>query len=202
MAAISDREGAARPPDRTATEAALRQATLDLLSRNGVLSGLNLKEVADGAGVNRGLVYHYFGSRRDLLRAALRADVRERMTELGRIRKLPLRRRHAAFFKTMLRQRAAIVLAALLVLDGDTGLRMIPHPHLTASLFRRDVDTGHLADDVDRTGLHMNLVSSVYGYLIFRKRFARELGIPLRQLDARFVATADRMLAGLEPHFG
>ena len=58
-----------RTPNRPATEAALQRAALDLLGRNGVLAGLNLREVADEAGVNRGLVYHYFGSRRDLLRA-------------------------------------------------------------------------------------------------------------------------------------
>jgi AcrR family transcriptional regulator len=67
-----------RQPNRVATESALQKAALLLLERNGVLAGLNLRQVADEAGVNRGLVYHYFGSRRDLLRAALRSDVRER----------------------------------------------------------------------------------------------------------------------------
>ena len=52
-----------RTPNRPATEAALQTAALDLLERNGVLAGLNLREVADEAGVNRGLVYHYFGTR-------------------------------------------------------------------------------------------------------------------------------------------
>lgn len=58
-------------PNRPATEAALQRAVIDLLERHGVLVGLNLPEVADEAGANRGLVYHYFGSRRDLLPAAL-----------------------------------------------------------------------------------------------------------------------------------
>ncbi|HAM48545.1 MAG TPA: TetR family transcriptional regulator, partial [Alphaproteobacteria bacterium] len=48
--------------DRGASEAALEAAALRLLRRHGVLAGLNLREVADEAGVNRGLVYHYFGS--------------------------------------------------------------------------------------------------------------------------------------------
>ena len=43
-------------------------ASLDGIERDGVLAGLNLQEVADEAGVNRGLVYRYFGSRRELLR--------------------------------------------------------------------------------------------------------------------------------------
>src|SRR5262245_36628667 len=68
-----------RQPDRAATEQALQKAALALLERNGVLAGLNLREVAEEAGVNRGLVYHYFGSRRALLRAALRSDIHERI---------------------------------------------------------------------------------------------------------------------------
>src|SRR5690606_36581152 len=82
LSAMATRPRPTRPPDRAATEAALEQAALRLLERNGVLAGLNLREVADEAGVNRGLVYHYFGSRRDLLRAALGADVRERIRDL------------------------------------------------------------------------------------------------------------------------
>ncbi|MCP4004306.1 MAG: helix-turn-helix transcriptional regulator, partial [bacterium] len=57
--------------NRADTERRLIDAALDLIRRNGVLAGLNLREVADGAGVNRGNIYHYFGSRRELLRAAI-----------------------------------------------------------------------------------------------------------------------------------
>jgi AcrR family transcriptional regulator len=54
--------------DSELTAQTLERAARELLERNGVLGGLNLREVADHAGVNRGLVYHCFGSRRDLLR--------------------------------------------------------------------------------------------------------------------------------------
>ena len=57
--------------NRAETERRLIDAALDLIRRNGVLAGLNLREVADGAGVNRGNIYPYFGSRRELLRAAI-----------------------------------------------------------------------------------------------------------------------------------
>jgi AcrR family transcriptional regulator len=57
------------PPGRARFR--LIEVALDLIRRNGVLAGLNLREVADGAGVNRGNIYHYFGSRRELLRAAI-----------------------------------------------------------------------------------------------------------------------------------
>jgi AcrR family transcriptional regulator len=42
-----------------------------LVCGSSTLTGLNLREVADDAGVNRGNIYHYFGSRRELLRAAI-----------------------------------------------------------------------------------------------------------------------------------
>ncbi len=40
--------------NRAETERRLIDSALDLIRRNGVLAGLNLREVADGAGVNRG----------------------------------------------------------------------------------------------------------------------------------------------------
>ena len=56
---------------RAETEQKLIEVALKLLRDKGILAGLNLREVADGAGVNRGNIYHYFGSRQELLRAAI-----------------------------------------------------------------------------------------------------------------------------------
>ncbi|MBT5011064.1 MAG: helix-turn-helix transcriptional regulator, partial [Gammaproteobacteria bacterium] len=56
---------------RAETERRLIEVALELIQKNGVLAGLNLRQVAEGAGVNRGNIYHYFGSRQDLLRAAI-----------------------------------------------------------------------------------------------------------------------------------
>jgi len=71
----------AAPGDRATTEALLQRAALELLEANGVLDGLNLREEADRACVNRGLVYHYCGSRRELLRSALLADAEARIAD-------------------------------------------------------------------------------------------------------------------------
>ena len=60
-----------RKRDRAATEQRLIESALELIRKNGVLAGLNLREVAAGAGVNRGNIYHYFGSRQELLRTAI-----------------------------------------------------------------------------------------------------------------------------------
>jgi AcrR family transcriptional regulator len=188
-----------RQPDRAATEQALQSAALDLLDRNGVLAGLNLREVADEAGVNRGLVYHYFGSRRALLRAALRSDIRQRLREFEPGWGLPAPARVAQVFRTFLRQRQAIVLAALLVLDGDQVVRILPDPEGTTARLRRDVREGNLPADLDVEATHVTIASVVYGYLVFRERFAAELDVPAPSLDERIANVVERLLRGLDP---
>ena len=195
---MARRPGESRPPDRAATEAALERAALRLLERNGVLAGLNLREVADEAGVNRGLVYHYFGSRRDLLRAALGSDVRERMRDLKLGLPLRFRERYGRFVQTMLRHRRAVVLSALLVLDGDKGVRMDPDRDNRRARFRHDVEVGDLDPDTDTEALYVAIASLAYGYAIFRTRLAEELEIGLDELDERLVRMADRLIAGVE----
>ena len=181
-----------------ATEAALEAAALRLLRRDGVLAGLNLREVAAEAGVNRGLVYHYFGSRRDLLRAALRSDSRRRFAEVAESDALPLRERFARFLSTMVRHRRAVSLATLLVQDGDRSLRTMPLREETLRALKRDIAEGQL-DDLDLDAVHVAMVSLAYGFVLYRERFAAELGVGVSELDERFAAIADRMLSGLEP---
>jgi AcrR family transcriptional regulator len=186
-----------RQPNRAATESALQRAALLLLQRNGVLSGLNLREVADEAGVNRGLVYHYFGSRRDLLRAALRSDVRERMSDFEAGRGMAAPSRYARSFRTMLNHRQAAVLAALLVLDGDHGVHMIPDPEGTRERIRRDVDSGMLPPDIDADGLHVAFASMMYGYMVLRDRLAEELETDADTLDEQVAVMIDRLMRAL-----
>jgi AcrR family transcriptional regulator len=188
-----------RQPDRLATESALQKAALLLLERNGVLAGLNLRQVADEAGVNRGLVYHYFGSRRDLLRAALRSDVTERITEFAPGLGMAAPSRYERFFRTMLNHRQAAVLAALLILDGDQGVRMIPNPAGTRDRIQRDIDEGNLPPDVDGDGVHAAFASMIYGYMVLRDRFADELDVDVEHLDDQVAAMIDRLMRGLQP---
>jgi AcrR family transcriptional regulator len=199
MATMSSQPRPGRSPDRGATEVALQRAALDLLDRNGVLAGLNLREVAGAAGVNRGLVYHYFGSRRDLLRAALRSDVRSRLRDFVPTLPLPTRARYTRFFRTMLGHRRAAVLAALLILDGDKHVRMIPDVAGTRARLARDAAEGTLEPDLATDGFHVGLASLVYGYTILRERFAEELGTDVEHLDDAVESVVDRLLSGVEP---
>ena len=166
-----------------------------LLERNGVLAGLNLREVADEAGVNRGLVYHYFGTRRDLLRSALRRDVEQRLDDFAPGRELPLPDRYERFLLTAVSHRQAIVLGLLLVLDGDRAVRMVPDPEGVCDRLARDVEEGKLPGDVDAVGLHAALASLVYGYTVLRDRLADELGVGPGQLDEKVASAIARLLS-------
>jgi AcrR family transcriptional regulator len=188
-----------RQPDRLATESALQRAALLLLERNGVLAGLNLRQVAEEAGVNRGLVYHYFGSRRDLLRAALRSNVSERLNDFAPGRGLAAPSRYERFFRTMLSHREAAVLATLLVLDGDRGVRMIPDPEGTRGRLRRDVEEGNLPADVDTDAVHAAFASMIYGYMVLRERLADELDVEVGQLDENVADTVGLLMRRLAP---
>jgi AcrR family transcriptional regulator len=183
--------------DRLATERALEGAALALLERDGVLAGLNLQKVADAAGVNRGLVYHYFGSRRDLLRKALRTTVLGMLNGVETFWQLPIRERHQAFFKAMVRYSRIPRLVLLLAIDGDRAFRMVVDQKLAAAAFVRDVADGELAPDVDSEALAAAVTSLVFAYAVRRASFAREAGVSVREMDRRVEAMLDRMVAGL-----
>lgn len=185
--------------DRAATEAALQGAAIRLMERDGVLAGLNLNEVAAEAGVNRGLVYHHFGSRQELLRAALARTAKARFDEVAEADELPFRARMLAVLRTMIRHRQAVQLATLLVADRDPSLRTMPLRAVTQRRLAADVASGALDDDLDLDAVHASVVSLAYGYVLYRERFADEIGVPVDDLDERVAAVADRMLGGLAP---
>ncbi|MEV6206107.1 TetR/AcrR family transcriptional regulator [Kitasatospora sp. NPDC051914] len=181
--------------DRAATEEALRAAALELLERQGVLAGLNLREVADEAGVNRGLVYQYFGSRRDLLRSALWAQGQESVQDAAAAvsEALPLRKRLSRFFWTSLRRPGPIRLMALLVLDGDERPRPLPQRAAEHRLLAAEAEQGGLPVD-DPDALHATMASAVYGYVLLREHMAREIDVPVEELDGRVARCLDAMV--------
>jgi len=181
--------------DRAATEEALRAAALELLQREGVLTGLNLREVADAAGVNRGLVYQYFGSRRDLLRSALWAQGQESVQDAAAAaaEALPLRKRLSRFFWTALRRPEPVRLMALLVLDGDERPRPLPQRAEEQRLLSAEAERGELPVD-DADGVQAVVASAVYGYVLFREHLAREIDVPVEELDGRVARCLDAMV--------
>lgn len=184
--------------DRGASEAALEAAALRLLRRHGVLAGLNLREVADEAGVNRGLVYHYFGSRQELLRAALRRDVKERLAEILASGQLPFKARIQQLLRTMMGQDEAIRLSTLLVLDAREKLPVAPLREQWISGFKQDMAAGKIREDVDPDALLALVTALSYGYVVFRQAMSDEFDIPASDLDFRVDAILGKMLTQFE----
>lgn len=186
-----------RAHDRAGTERALKESALRLLSRDGVLAGLNLREVADEAGINRGLVYQYFGTRRQLLRAALNQAAEGRFAEVeSGNERWPLLSRASHYLRSAIRHPQPTHLMTLLALDGDPDLQMMPLRSSTHAALQRDHDDGRLAyDDLD--AVHVAIVSFVLGYTVFRDNFAKVLHVSVTALDQRAEDIFVAMLAGL-----
>lgn len=179
-------------PDES-TEDRLEAAALRLIARDGVLAGLNLREVADEAEVTRGLVYHHFGTRRSLLRRALeRRGARRRSTTVRR-EKLPARERLSAFFAASLRDPVGIRLLTLLILDGDDGVNALPYARESREADMRDVRAGLLASDLHVDALQAGLLAALYGWVIYRKSFAQSLDRNPKDLDADVLKMLSRM---------
>jgi AcrR family transcriptional regulator len=190
--------GQGAPGHRGETEERLTLAALNLIERRGVLAGLNLREVADEADVNRGLIYHYFGSRRELLRAAINRIVAADRA-VGEARPLPFRPRRRRLFDLLAGAPRFARLTALLALDGDDTFSALPQIEASRGDMERDMEAGHLPPGTDLLALHAVTSATMRGYAIFREAFARDLGIPVEELDRRAGDAFELLLAAVDP---
>jgi AcrR family transcriptional regulator len=171
--------------NRAETERRLIDVALDLILNKGVLAGLNLREVAEGAGVNRGNIYHYFGSRRELLRAAITRRF-EAVAE-----HLVADRRGVPFVERRLRtfQSSATIhdsqMRALLVIDGDDTVDPMPRYEEMLSRLRQDVIDGDIDRAHDLEALQVALSALIRGYRIFREAYAKRVDADAGDLDER-----------------
>ena len=183
--------------NRAETEQRLIDVALDLIRNNGVLAGLNLREVAQGAGVNRGNIYHYFGSRQALLRAAINRRFEAVVDSLmaGK-RNIPfVARRLGAFSATETIHDSQ--LRALLVFDGDDTVDPMPAYEAALSHLRQDVIDGDIDRAHDLEALQVALSALARGYRIFRVPFAKRLDIDTDELDTRVAEVARTWLEAM-----
>lgn len=170
---------------RAETEQRLIDVALELIRSNGVLAGLNLREVAEGAGVNRGNIYHYFGSRQELLRTAINRRFDAVVDSLvASKRNVPFVERRSNVFRAKDTINDS-QLRALLVLDGDDSVDPMPQYESAISRLRQDVIDGDIHRDHDLEALHATLTALSRGYRIFRLPIAKRIGISAKELDTR-----------------
>lgn len=186
-----------RRRSRQETETDLLDAALRLLARDGVLAGLNLREVAKEAGVNHGQIYQYFGTRQSLLRTAIARLLHKGWLGRDRYWDQPFTSRRRSMWRWALRQRDMIKLEALLALDEDPDLTLFPALERTRDALNRDKTTGALPADADGPVAHAMTAATYLGYCIFREAMARDLGISPKDLDERAADVYDLMLAGI-----
>jgi AcrR family transcriptional regulator len=170
---------------RAETEQKLIAVALDLIRDKGVLAGLNLREVAEGAGVNRGNIYHYFGSRQELLRAAISRRFNALVGTMKKSiqNKRFVERRLESF--RLSKGSNDSKLRALLILDGDDTVDPIPFYEEGLSQLRKDVIDGDIHREHDLEALQVALSALLRGYRIFREPYANRLDIDANELDER-----------------
>lgn len=169
---------------RAETERRLIEAALELIKRNGILAGLNLREVAAAAGVNRGNIYHYFGSRQELLREAIARRFRAIRKHLDAdFRELPFIERRTGQFRGDSFQDSK--LRALLVIDGDESVDPMPAYESALRGLKQDVVNGDIDPGHDLEALQVALSAMLRGYRIFREPYAKRVGADVEALDER-----------------
>ena len=174
-----------RRRSRADTEQKLIDVALDLIHDKGVLAGLNLRKVAEGAGVNRGNIYHYFGSRQELLRAAISRRFKAMVgTMTASIQNKRFVERRLNSFRLSKGSNDS-KLRALLVLDGDDTVDPIPFYEEGLSQLRKDVIDGDIHREHDLEALQVALSALLRGYRIFREPYANRLDIDADELDER-----------------
>ncbi len=185
--------------DRRATEGALEAAALRLVARDGILAGISLREVASEAGLNRALVYQYFGSRRALMRAALRTLRESRQRMLRLVRTLPFVERRRLVFRAAIEDPVFARVEALLVLDGDDELQVFPTLADALRDLVRYQESGEIDPELNAAAIHAVSMSAQLGYCIFRDNYIAEFGLPPDELDNEAERVFVRMLEGLRP---
>lgn len=175
-----------------------------MIKRDGILAGLNLREVAKEAGVTRGLLYHHFGSRAELLKASLVRD------SLTRADEYDVPSRWSSFgqwaghwFRTSLRFKHQTQLLAVVHLDttirgSDESTRIMHRKRDTQSELQAIIQSGRLIDGVSAVGIQTVLHGIMFGHSVVRRQIARELRIGVKELDATVAETVELLFDRLE----
>jgi AcrR family transcriptional regulator len=181
-------------PERS-TRDALMDAALELLEERGVLAGLNLREVAERVGVTPANIYHLFGSRQGLLRAALQRETDQLASWVAERPDDYVPRRLEIF--DMIVSSPRLALTALLALDGDPGYRPFPFLESTRVRYEEQVARGDLPPGLDVEATHVLGLATSIAVAIYGNAAAQQLGIDSGTLRTRLRALHEQMLRAL-----
>jgi AcrR family transcriptional regulator len=193
---VDPSEGAGRRDEASggSTRERLMAAALAYLATHGVLGGLNLREIAEQVGVTPANIYHYFGSRRGLLRAALTRATEQLAPPLAKMEGLSFDQRRLRMFDEIT-QRPDLRLGALLALDADPDFAPLPFLKTTAAQYQAQREAGRLPADLDVIAAHLLTLAASIGVAIYRDAAARQLGVDPELLTARTRAALEQWLA-------
>ena len=190
---------AATDDDISADQSAIdiERAAIELLGERGVLAGLNMRQVAERAGVARSLLYYHFGSRQDLLRSAI-SRIHHGVIDSFRFDSEPRtagdRAQHN--FDMVLENQLTIRLTTLLELDGGIA-RLMPNLKNRLDVLAADQQAGLIDPEINVKHVLAAIVSMSIGYSLFRERLSNEMWVPLDELDAGVGALIHRMFDSL-----
>jgi len=192
-----------RPRDADATRAILLEAATAVFSEHG-FAGARVDEIARRAGVNKALIYAYYGHKGGLYRAVLSSRL---ATPLSSVALGPdfdplqgLEEVVREYFRVPLEDRAFARLLAWDLLSAGRRRRALvevarPALDLIAALARRARDSGALRDGVDSKLFRRAVVALALGYSLHHP--AMEVARVQRGLlrtDEEFVDYACRLL--------
>jgi len=207
----STEEERQRDPERT--KARILRAATELFTRLGP-AGASLDEISRKAGVQRGLIYHYFKTKESLFEQALSRPLTEYLEshlEFLQIQRLDvdgLCQATTAFFRCLARNPELVRLLGWVLAMGRA---VAPQLDITRALFARTLRRieeakadGALRSDVDSAHLLITVIDLCVAWFLTRGEWAERLSWSQRdrtELDEeRLAAILDLVRAAARPH--
>lgn len=172
-------------------------AAIAYVRDEGILGGFNVSTIAGRVGVTPANVYHLFGSRRGLLRAAIHRETEQLVDGFVAAGELPLAPYRLAVFD-LVTGTPALGLNALLALDDDPDYEPLPYVEATFARYQEMVAAGDLPEDLDVEALHLLTLATAMGVSLFADAAARQIGEEPDAVVARVRALLLRLLKGLD----
>jgi AcrR family transcriptional regulator len=187
---VNDDDGGARPVGAAAVRSAVLEAAAARFAAEG--PDASLRDIADDAGVNLGLIHRHVGNKDDLLRAVLANEVERGLGAIADADDVAdaLRR---MFPEAGGESRYVRIVAWLLLRDPDRFRHQDEFPGMQLLRALPDPPGGGARLDGDERDARLVLaMASLYGWIVFGPQLRASFGVPDDDRSLR-----DRMVAAL-----